>query len=182
MKKYSAIIFLLFIGISKSYGQVGIVSDPTSYGYYAKQLTTATEAMKVANEQVSTLKKTKEKLEKFNAKLQNITTFLRVVDESERSVSSIDRCINDLKKMEGVDIRIINNTLRKFLMIGSKTTGNIKDIQEILKSNNINMTDKERIELVDIKLKEMRDLSAEANITLRRVNQIQRTTNWINKF
>lgn len=181
MKKYSVIIFLLFIGILKSYGQM-VVSDPTSYAYYVQQLNKATETMKVAKEQVSTLKETKEQLEKFNEKLKNVTTFLRVVDESNRSISTINRCVNSIENMDGVDIRVINNTLQKLLRLGEQAIGNIQDIKEILKSNNIKMNDSDRLNIVETKLKETRELSAEASITLRRLNQIQRTTTWINKF
>lgn len=182
MKKLYLIFFILFSFIGKSFSQVGVVTDPGSYAYYAQQIEQATQTINVANKQFSILKEAKEKLEKFNEKLKSVSTFARAVDQSGRTVKTINDCISSIKSIDGVDMRVINHNVKKCIRLGERVNDNISDIKEILKSDNLNMSDRDRIDKVEEKLKDMREISSETDVLLRHIKQVKSMNRWVTKF
>lgn len=184
MKKHVilSILLLSILGLKVTFAQGGIVSDPGSYAYYSQQITLATMTIGTIEQQVSFMQKAKEKLEMVNDKLKSIATIARAIRQTTITIKMIDNTIASIKKIKTVDPRIINSHVRRCVRLGERVSQNLSDMEGILRSNNLNMSDAERMTAINEKLRELSSVTSEANMIMTRMNQLERMNTWVTKL
>lgn len=178
------LFIIAFIGIAiTSNAQIGVsavtvIGNPTQEahntlvkGQMAKDFAEATKQTAELKKQWDMLKKAAEKVEKFNSKLKKYEKIASLADISARAIKRCKKAADVISNLDlnpkyvlGESRRCLNN-VRGIVNCG-------KDAAEILKDNNFNLGDGERIRLIDEKIKEMRRLTAESIEAQRRAERI----------
>jgi hypothetical protein len=165
------ILALLLLSIRSTllcYGQA-IVTDPTSYAYYAQQLAAQTEqhmtatqqliqaqesfsklqeTVKEAKKQTTFIKDARKALQKVNSKLRTLGQVERTLSYNKSTLIRTKDAIAFCKQSEQFSDREIGNILYNFTQLTNATNNTLSLLNAVLKDDFFEMSDAERIELL----------------------------------
>lgn len=182
MKRLIITLLILCAGMYYAHGQAAVVTDPTSYAYFGQQLQQATTTIQIAEQQLSHLQKAKDRLEKINSAIKKISSYGKIIIQTQNTIESVNTCISELRKLNNLSPQIINKTVNKCLLLSQQVTATVADVTEALKPGSLNMSDKERLDMIDKTISELRGITLETDLLLRNTKKTEEMMKTIKAF
>ncbi|MET2985574.1 conjugal transfer protein [Aureibaculum conchae] len=148
------------------------VYDHTNYVQLGKALTEAGKQTDKLIKTVEFLKKQKENIEKVSNVIKQLKAVKELAKNNERLFNVVKddlRAILDSPYIKPEEIERISNS---FNAIIDNAVKDVKFISEILSSDNLKMTDAERLEMIKAKEKQSNEMVAEINQKTRLYREI----------
>lgn len=155
MKKLFLLIVIFISGIS--FAQIP-VTDATANANLGIQISKSTEQLTQLQKSYQLMKEGYEKYKKVNSYVQQMGQLQNIINYQRQAIRNANLA---LKKARGgkFSVRDIETNLRQI-------SGSVKTVQAILNNNMFNMTDGERIQVMENELKKVKTANAEIRVKL----------------
>lgn len=155
MKKL-ILTFCLLVG-SYSFAQMAVV-DAGANQQIAKQITQSAAQIKQLEKSYSLLKDAQEKYQKVNGYIQQMGQLQNIINMQKQAISNSNKILEKARKGK-FDVSGIQNQL-------AQISGSIKTVQALLNNGMFNMSDSERITLLENEYNKVKSANAKISVKL----------------
>lgn len=155
MKKL-ILTFCLLVG-SYSFAQMAVV-DVGANKQIAKQITQSAAQIKQLEKSYSLLKEAQEKYQKVNGYIQQMGQLQNIINMQKQAINNSNKILEKARKGK-FDVSGIKNQL-------AQISGSIKTVQALLNNGMFNMSDSERITLLENEYNKVKSANAKISVKL----------------
>lgn len=155
MKKLLLTLCLL-VG-SYSFAQMAVV-DASANQQIAKQITQSAAQIKQLEKSYSLLKDAQEKYQKVNGYIQQMGQLQNIINMQKQAINNSNKILEKARKGK-FDVSSIKNQL-------AQISGSIKTVQALLNNGMFNMSDSERITLLENEYNKVKSANAKISVKL----------------
>lgn len=155
MKKLILTLCLL-VG-SYSFAQMAVV-DASANQQIAKQITQSAAQIKQLEKSYSLLKDAQEKYQKVNGYIQQMGQLQNIINMQKQAINNSNKILEKARKGK-FDVSSIKNQL-------AQISGSIKTVQALLNNGMFNMSDSERITLLENEYNKVKSANAKISVKL----------------
>lgn len=155
MKKLILTLCLL-VG-SYSFAQMAVV-DAGANQQIAKQITQSAAQIKQLEKSYSLLKDAQEKYQKVNGYIQQMGQLKNIINMQKQAINNSNKILEKARKGK-FDVSSIKNQL-------AQISGSIKTVQALLNNGMFNMSDSERITLLENEYNKVKSANAKISVKL----------------
>lgn len=155
MKKILLIFSLIFF--NSAFSQMAVI-DATANKQMAKQISQSVTQIRQLENTYNVLKEAKEKYEKVNGYVSQMGQLQNIINQQKQAVNNANKCLQKARNGR-VSLRDVETNLRQI-------SGSIKTIQAVLSNGFFNMSDAERIAILDKELQRAKTANTAIRVKL----------------
>ena len=167
--KTKLILALMLFFFSKSAQSQGMpVYDNTSFIALGKSLIESAKQTSQLLKTVNFLKEQKERIEQVSSALKQLTAVGEIIENNERLFSIVEKDLREILNSPYIKAGEIDRISESFNSIIESSLEDLNFMQQLLTSNYLNMTDAERLVILEAQKERSREMVAEVNLKTRR--------------
>lgn len=155
MKKILLVFSLIFF--TSAFSQMAVI-DATANKQMAKQISQSVTQIRQLENTYKVLKEAKEKYEQVNGYVSQMGQLQNIINQQKQAVNNANKCLQKARNGK-VSLREVDTNLKQI-------SGSIKTIQAVLSNGFFNMSDAERIAILDKELQRAKTANTAIRVKL----------------
>lgn len=155
MKKILLLLSLVFF--TSAFSQMAVI-DATANQQMSRQISQSVTQIRQLENTYRVLKETKEKYEQVNGYISQMGQLQNIINQQKEAVNNANKCLQKALNAK-VSLRDVDTNLKQI-------SGSIKTIQAVLSNGFFNMSDAERISILDRELQRAKTANTAIRVKL----------------